>query len=142
MEPRQGKMLDKKFACVLTLHRDDLISAGVPEKDAAGITDDTLEDIASRLGEAILDTSYWDCLNTIINENIVPIPYRWIFCAELPDETKQYLDAEGNLIPKEQAEKDCFVGTPEEADSEEYRRADLYFDKSGEITQTTSERIK
>ena len=64
----QGKMLDGSYALVLMLHRDDLVMAGLPEKLKDKIDDGTLEEIAEKLGGAILDTAYWDCLRAIIED--------------------------------------------------------------------------
>lgn len=65
---QQGKMLDKEYALVLTLHRDDLVAAGLPEKLKDTIDRDTLEEIANKLSNALLNNGYWDCLSTIIND--------------------------------------------------------------------------
>lgn len=65
---RQGKMLDKEYALVLTLHRDDLVAAGLPEELRDTVTWDTLEEIANKLSDALLVNGYWDCLSTIIND--------------------------------------------------------------------------
>lgn len=64
----QGKMLDKEFACVLTLHRDDLVQAGLPERLIDRIDNDKLEEIADKLGDALLDDVYWISLSTIISD--------------------------------------------------------------------------
>lgn len=64
----QGKMLDKEFACVLTLHRDDLVEAGLPEEMKDKIDDSTLEEIADKLSDALLDSVYWISLSTIISD--------------------------------------------------------------------------
>lgn len=61
-------MLDKEYALVLTLHRDDLVAAGLSEKLRDTIDWNTLEEIANKLSDALLDNGYWDCLSTIIND--------------------------------------------------------------------------
>lgn len=60
--------LNDEFALVLTVHRDDLVSAGLPEKLKNKVNDSTLVEIAGKLGEALLDCGYWTCLTTIIQD--------------------------------------------------------------------------
>ena len=74
METQQGKMLDKEYALVLKLHRDDLVQAGLPERLKAKVDDSTLEEIADKLSDAILDICYGDCLGTIISDMKMEIP--------------------------------------------------------------------
>lgn len=64
----QGKMLNEEFACVLTLHRDDLVQAGLPEELKDKIDNGTLEEIADKLSDALLDSAYWISLSTIISD--------------------------------------------------------------------------
>ena len=65
---RQGEMLDGEYALVLKLHRDDLVHAGLPERLKDKIDDSTLEEIADKLSDALLDCGYWECLGTIISD--------------------------------------------------------------------------
>ena len=148
MEPYRGKMLDKEFACVLTLHRDDLVSVGVSEECAALVKDDILEEIASKLGKAILDTSYWDCLKTITTEGMVPMLCKWIYRVHFSGGADGWLNQKGDVITREDAISAAFIGTREEAGVEEYRRLDLHdlgrrlaTNKNLEITAVITEKI-
>jgi len=64
----QGRILNDEYALVLTLRRNDLVQAGLPESLKSQISDSDLDAIADELGDALLSTAYWDCLRTIIDE--------------------------------------------------------------------------
>lgn len=53
-------------ALVLTVSREDLVAAGLQQEDAEHITDETLIDIAEKLGEALLECGYWECLKGVL----------------------------------------------------------------------------
>lgn len=57
----------KEFALVLTVHRDDLVEAGLPKGLAEKVDDNTLMKIGEELGEALVETAYWDCLRSLIS---------------------------------------------------------------------------
>lgn len=54
------------YAVVLTLHRDDLVTAGLSKKEAKNISDEKLIEISEKLGEALLECGYWDCLGGVL----------------------------------------------------------------------------
>lgn len=57
----------KEFALVLTVHRDDLAEAGLPKGLAEKVSDDTLMKIGEELGEALVESGFWDCLRSLIS---------------------------------------------------------------------------
>ena len=64
----QGRIFNDEYALVLTLHRNDLVQAGLPESLKSQISDSDLEAIADELGDALLSTAYDDCLRAIIED--------------------------------------------------------------------------
>lgn len=56
------------FALVMSLHRNDLVLAGLPGELRDKIDDSTLEEIANKLSCALLNSEYWKCLSEIIDE--------------------------------------------------------------------------
>ena len=63
----QGAHLDDEFAFVTSLHREDLVAAGLPEKLQYKVSDDLLLEIADKLQDALMDCGYWDCLTAVID---------------------------------------------------------------------------
>lgn len=55
------------YALVLTLHREDLVTAGLTVDKANSISDEKLIVIADKLGSALLDCGYWDCLSGVLD---------------------------------------------------------------------------
>ena len=55
------------YALVSTLHRDDLVTAGLTVDKANSISDEKLIVIADKLGDALLDCGYWDCLSGVLD---------------------------------------------------------------------------
>ena len=60
-------MNKQEFFTVNQLHRDDLLSYFTQEQ-VNSIPDDEMEELASKLNNALLDTAYWDCLRVLAKE--------------------------------------------------------------------------
>lgn len=59
---------DDSFALVMSLHRNDLVQAGLPEQLKNTIDNNTLVEIAAKLRNALINDGYRNCLSKIIGE--------------------------------------------------------------------------
>lgn len=63
-----GPHHNKEFALVLTIHRDDLVRAGLPRGLAEKVEDDALIEIGEQLGSSLTELGgYWDRLESILS---------------------------------------------------------------------------
>lgn len=86
-----------KFALVISLHRSDLVEAGLPEQLKNMINDNTLLEIADRLRNALLNSGYRECLSTIIDE--MGLKNKLMTCADYKncDDCPMELDCEPKI---------------------------------------------
>lgn len=62
-------MNENKFYLVLELGRADLIREGY---DVSKVNDDTMKEIATRMGDGMTDPAFWISLRTVADEMKIP----------------------------------------------------------------------
>ena len=59
---------NQEFFVVSRLHRDDLLN-WYSQKQIDSIPNDEMQDLAERLGSALLDSGWWECLKVLATES-------------------------------------------------------------------------